>query len=112
MTTTGRGLGWPEPGLVVIGAGEAGVGWPHQPSSTAASAMASATAASPAAIVRRVQISGHPRASAPAEGNIVVPGAVGVRSPAVAQAGDQGSWARTEDRSRAQGAELSAEMQS
>src|SRR5258705_6871644 len=89
MTTTGRGLGWPEPGLVVgrvsgddggDGTGDAGVGWPRPE-------MVSATALEAPGRLSEAELA--PGAAAL---SIVSPAAGRVRAPVMAQSRDQESW--------------------
>jgi hypothetical protein len=97
MTTTGRGLGWPELGLVVSNADDAGVGWPKRRTSHAPSAVATDTTVDAAAIAAPAEFVNRQPSPAPAGVNVVNLVVGGVRSPAITPAGDQESRDAIED---------------
>jgi chromosome partitioning protein len=98
MTTTGRGLGWPELGLVVSDASDAGVGWPKLRKAHARSGMASDTAVDSAPMAAPAEpVIRQLRRPLPAGVNVVSLVVGGVRSQAITPAGDQGSRDAIED---------------
>jgi hypothetical protein len=97
MTTTGRGLGWPELGLVVSDAAGAGVGWPNRRRAHAGSGVASDVAVDPAAMSAQAELVIRQLSPLPAGVNVVSLVVGGVRSQAISPAGDQRSRDAIED---------------